>query len=283
MSSDRRDVFISYASEDRLEVARPLAELLISFGVSVWYDEFDLKMGDNLRRKIDAGLAECRFGIAVISEHFFAKHYPQIELDGLAQREVGGEKVILPIWVAIDERGVRGRSPSLADRIAARWEDGLATVALKVLEVVRPDVLDKFRQNPPYTTLSRLRTGRDLAAILGGVHFSYHYHDEPESPGEADLVAGFFQEAHDWSDIWSDIEPGDHVRTQFRLGELIRELEGAGWSAYGIKRSGKGSFGGVQDHWTWYILAAVRGEPADVLHSGNNIFVARRPPPESAA
>lgn len=85
-----RDVFISYASEERESVARPLAELLTSLGVSVWFDKFDLKMGDSLRRKIDEGLTICRYGIVLLSPSFFGKHYTNRELDGLAQREVDG-------------------------------------------------------------------------------------------------------------------------------------------------------------------------------------------------
>ena len=38
---EERDVFISYASEERDTVAKPLAELLISLGVSVWFDDFN--------------------------------------------------------------------------------------------------------------------------------------------------------------------------------------------------------------------------------------------------
>lgn len=46
------DVFISHASEDKDDVARPLAEALRNNGLSVWYDEFELKIGDSLRRKL---------------------------------------------------------------------------------------------------------------------------------------------------------------------------------------------------------------------------------------
>ena len=46
------DVFISHASEDKEEVVRPLANALKDEGLSVWYDEFELKIGDSLRGKI---------------------------------------------------------------------------------------------------------------------------------------------------------------------------------------------------------------------------------------
>lgn len=44
------DVFISHASEDKDAVVRPLAHALREGGLSVWYDEFELKLGDSLRR-----------------------------------------------------------------------------------------------------------------------------------------------------------------------------------------------------------------------------------------
>lgn len=47
------DVFISHAWEDKDEVVRPLAHALQGSGLSVWYDEFELRIGDSLRRKID--------------------------------------------------------------------------------------------------------------------------------------------------------------------------------------------------------------------------------------
>jgi hypothetical protein len=112
------DVFISHASEDKEKFVRPLAELLKSMGISVWYDEFQLKVGDSLRGNIDKGLASSRFGVVVISAAFFKKEWPQRELNGLFAREIEGQKVILPIWHEISKTEVLQNSPMLADKIA---------------------------------------------------------------------------------------------------------------------------------------------------------------------
>ena len=48
------------AWEDKEEIARDLAEALSQKGLHVWYDESELKLGDNLSRSIDRGLAESR-------------------------------------------------------------------------------------------------------------------------------------------------------------------------------------------------------------------------------
>jgi len=112
------DVFISHASEDKDEVVRPLALALKSNGLSVWFDEFELKIGDSLRRKIDAGLAKSNFGIVVISRDFIKKGWTNYELDGLITRAVSGEQQLLPIWHHITKQEVMNYSPSLADKVA---------------------------------------------------------------------------------------------------------------------------------------------------------------------
>ena len=43
------DIFISHASEDKADVARPLAAHLEHLGLKVWLDEFELTLGDSLR------------------------------------------------------------------------------------------------------------------------------------------------------------------------------------------------------------------------------------------
>ncbi|HKP02512.1 MAG TPA: toll/interleukin-1 receptor domain-containing protein [Chthoniobacterales bacterium] len=116
------DVFISHASEDKEQVARPLAEWLEhSYGLKVWFDELELKAGDSLRRSIDNGLANSKFGVVIISKSFMAKQWPQDELAALATREIAGKKVILPIWHDVTSAEVRNWSPLLADRVALNW------------------------------------------------------------------------------------------------------------------------------------------------------------------
>jgi hypothetical protein len=129
------DVFISHASEDKDEVARPLATALQSGGLRVWYDEFELRIGDSLRRKIDKGLASSRFGIVVLSKSFFAKGWPNYELDGLVTRAVSGEQVILPIWHDITKQELIRYSPSLADKLAR--STGTHTVEEIAAEIIK--------------------------------------------------------------------------------------------------------------------------------------------------
>ncbi|QOG01917.1 toll/interleukin-1 receptor domain-containing protein [Flavobacterium sp. MDT1-60] len=112
------DFFISHASEDKEEIVRDLADALKENGFEVWYDEFELKIGDSLRKKIDNGLSKSRYGIVIISPSFVKKNWTEYELNGMVAREMNGHKVILPIWHKISKDEVLKFSPTLADKMA---------------------------------------------------------------------------------------------------------------------------------------------------------------------
>ena len=128
------DFFISHASEDKEEIARPLADRLNSRGLMVWYVDYSLKLGSNLRESIDYGLARSRFGILIVSSHFLEKHWPEEELNELATREVNGQKVILPVWHKVGFQQILEYSPVLADRVGITTEKGLDYVVQRMLK-----------------------------------------------------------------------------------------------------------------------------------------------------
>jgi hypothetical protein len=132
------DVFISHASEDKEQVARPLTDLLRGSGAIVWLDENELRLGDSLRSKIDQGLAESRFGVVILSPSFFVKNWPQREIDGLVALDSPERKVILPVWHSINQSDIARYSPLLASKFAVSTDKGLGVVAMEVLKVVIP-------------------------------------------------------------------------------------------------------------------------------------------------
>jgi len=131
------DCFICHASEDKESFVRNLAKKLDNVGYNVWYDEFTLTLGDSLRRKIDHGLANSRFGVVVLSKYFFEKKWPQDELDGLVAREKLGKKVILPIWHGVTKEDVEKFSPILAGRVAVSTDKGLDYVVNEITRAMK--------------------------------------------------------------------------------------------------------------------------------------------------
>jgi hypothetical protein len=132
------DVFISHASEDKDSVVRPLANALQGYGLDVWYDEFELSIGASLRRTIDRGIANSRFGVVVLSAPFFGKGWTNYELDGLATRSVNGDQVLLPVWHGVTKQQVMDYSASLADKVArSTATHTVEEIATEIAEVVK--------------------------------------------------------------------------------------------------------------------------------------------------
>ncbi len=114
----KSDVFVSHATEDKSFVL-PLVKALQRAGISVWYDNTMVGWGDDLRRSIDRGLANCRYGIVVFSKAFLrGKRWTEHELSGLLAKERLRKKVILPIWHKVSRADLLKYSPALADRLA---------------------------------------------------------------------------------------------------------------------------------------------------------------------
>ena len=125
------DAFISHASEDKDDFVRPLAGILKEYGFSVWYDEFELEIGDSLRESIDKGLVNSDYGIVVLSPKFLDKNWTKYELNSLVAKEIEGKKVILPIWHNVSKQDILNYSPMLADKLA------LSTDSMAVDEIAK--------------------------------------------------------------------------------------------------------------------------------------------------
>jgi retron-type reverse transcriptase len=116
-----RDLFISHASEDKKDFVRPLVEALIREGVSVWYDEYEIMIGDTLVSKINDGLVKSRYGVVVLSPNFFnvKKTWPNHEVGALfAQEDADNRPRVLPIWHDVDQKAVAAKNPILAGKAA---------------------------------------------------------------------------------------------------------------------------------------------------------------------
>lgn len=116
--------FISHDSRDKDAIARKIAINLQRMLCPVWYDEFSLKVGDNLRESIEKGLKECKKCILILSQNFIANNgWTKKEFDSIFTREIVEEKkLVLPVWYKVTKELVYDYSPSLLNVKGADWE-----------------------------------------------------------------------------------------------------------------------------------------------------------------
>jgi hypothetical protein len=124
-ASENPLAFISHDSRDKEEVARKVAFGLQRSMCPVWYDEFSLKVGANLRESIETGLKKCKKCILILSPNFFSNNgWTKKEFDSIFTREIlRGERVFLPVWYGVTEDMVYEYSPSLLNVKGLNWNE----------------------------------------------------------------------------------------------------------------------------------------------------------------
>jgi TIR domain len=131
-------VFLSYASVDAGDFASDLASALRDRDLNIWYLHDIIKPGDSIDGTIEQGLAQCRYGVVILSPHFFDTPWSTRELNALEAREAQGTEMILPIWHGVALEDIRRHAPPLADRLAMKVEDeSLQEMADKIAAIAR--------------------------------------------------------------------------------------------------------------------------------------------------
>jgi hypothetical protein len=115
--------FISHDSRDKIEVARKIALSLQKSLCPVWYDEFSLMVGANLRDSIESGVKRCRKCILVLSPNFFSNGgWTKKEFDSIFTREILEQRqLVLPVWYGVTKQEVYDYSPSLLNVKGLDW------------------------------------------------------------------------------------------------------------------------------------------------------------------
>lgn len=150
-------LFLCHSTSDKPTAAR-LARDLMSKGVDVFYDEWEIRTGDSIRQKIDEGLAGCtHFGVLLTADSI-SRPWVNAEIDAGLIRKLDKECAFLPLRLGLD---VRQMPPLLR---------GLRSVALddydSGLQVLLNDihgVSDKPPLGPPFVE----HTEYDAATSLG--------------------------------------------------------------------------------------------------------------------
>ena len=111
------DVFLSHSAKDK-SVVRPLAERLRKDGVRVWLDEEQIKPGDSIPAKIEAGLEHSRVLVLCMSVNAFGSDWAQLEAGTFRFRDpLNKDRRFIPL--RLDDAPIKG---SLAQFLYINWQ-----------------------------------------------------------------------------------------------------------------------------------------------------------------
>ena len=93
------DIFLSHSSLDKDFVIK-LANALQSKDISVWYDKWEIKVGDSLSKKISEGITQSTWLAVVLSNKSVKSTWVEKELNAAMSKELADKKVVvLPILI----------------------------------------------------------------------------------------------------------------------------------------------------------------------------------------
>jgi len=135
---ERRDFFLCHAWDDRAGAAKELYDQLQSRGVSVWFSEVDVRLGTQLLREIDKGLAKSRVGIVLVTPALLLR----LQGESIADKELSvllARDQLVPIVHGTTYEALRDVSPMLASRSGlSTVEKPMTVVASKLAELIAP-------------------------------------------------------------------------------------------------------------------------------------------------
>lgn len=99
ISSSAAGVFICHSHEDK-PFARRLAVAIAGNGFKVWLDEAEIRIGESLIGKIEAGITDATHLVAIISQASVTSRWCQEELRMALTRQIQGRNIaVLPVVV----------------------------------------------------------------------------------------------------------------------------------------------------------------------------------------
>src|ERR1035437_3408181 len=95
----RQKIFLCHSSKDKSFVKK-LATDLKTVGLDVWYDAWEIKVGDSLRQKIEDGITESSWLAVILSSNSIQSDWVNRELSAAFAYEMDLKRVfILPVII----------------------------------------------------------------------------------------------------------------------------------------------------------------------------------------
>lgn len=128
------DVFISHSSRDKNDVVRPLVTALEERGLSVWYDENIIKIGDSIKESVINGLSQSLCAVIIITDNFFSSNWTWLESGFMLSKNV--QRPLIPVLHGIDHSIILNKMPFIGDLKFATTEVGFDSISHQIFDVV---------------------------------------------------------------------------------------------------------------------------------------------------
>src|SRR4051794_38808217 len=94
-------LYFAHASENR-DVAKLLAHRMMKDGIDVWFDQWEIRTGDSLRRKMERGLSGCTHFLVLLTPEAIGKPWVETEIDAGFVMNVEGQSRFMALRSGVE-------------------------------------------------------------------------------------------------------------------------------------------------------------------------------------
>ncbi|MCL4384924.1 MAG: HNH endonuclease [Actinobacteria bacterium] len=123
---------------------------------------------------------------------------------------------------------------------------------------ISPEIrIKRIPQNIP-KYLKRITLGKEIFSIVDGAETFQFDNDELLNEKEVKTVGEFLDIVKDWGDLGPELDPSYRVDINYRLTNLIKELDEIGFWVFGAREKQKLIANGQETNWSTGIILVLR-------------------------
>ena len=157
MDDFSKRLFICFSAKDRYDIVQPVVYHLKNYGINIWYDRYEMVMGDNrVKKNLEEGAGRCGYALIVLSANTIESMCATEEIKILESRYKKGEVVVFPVLYELNPSDVPPVFGWLKKLIfkEADHTTGTLEICNHIACRITQDMLGSY----PYRTISELTT-----------------------------------------------------------------------------------------------------------------------------
>lgn len=155
-------------------------------------------------------------------------------------------------------------TPEILKEIKDNHEKWVTTQLDKDPKVPPQMRIKRIHQNIP-KYLKRITSGKEIFNIVEGADTFQFDNDELLDKEEIDIVGEFLDIVKDWGDIGPDLEPSSRVEMEFRLTNLIKELDDKSFWVFGTREKQILEVNQQESNWSMAIVRVIRKSNSQII------------------
>ena len=151
-------LFISFSAKDRYDIVQPIVYHLKNYGINIWYDRYEMVMGDNrFKKNIDEGAGKCGYALIILSPNTAGSLCATEEIKILESRYHKKEIVIFPVLYELNPRDIPSQFAWVKELIFKEVDRSTGT--LEICNHIACKITQNMLQNCNYKSIAEVING----------------------------------------------------------------------------------------------------------------------------